>query len=62
MAGLGGVDEEGGRAGGGEGGGDLARDVAGLAQPSDDQSTLGVANEVGGGGKCHAEIGLQGGG
>ena len=59
MAGLGGMDEEGGRAGGGEGGGDLARHMAGLAEPGDDQPPLGVANDIGGGGKRRAEIGLQ---
>src|SRR3984885_142539 len=62
MAGLGGVDEEGGRAGGGEGGGDLARHMAGLAEPGDDQPAPGVANGVGGGSKRRAESGLRGGG
>ena len=60
MAGFGGVHEEGRRAGGGEGGGDLARHMAGLAEPGDDDAALGVADDFGGGGKRRAEIGLQG--
>ena len=38
VAGLGGVDEEGGRAGRGEGGGDLAADMAALADAADDHA------------------------
>ncbi len=59
MAGLGGVDEEGRRAGGGKGRGDLAADMAGLAESGDDQPALGVPDQLGGSGKGHAEIGLQ---
>ena len=40
VAGLGGMDEEGRRAGGGEGGGDLARHVAGLAHAGADDPAL----------------------
>ena len=42
MAGLGGVHEEGRRAGGGERRRDLARDMAGLAEPGDDDAALGL--------------------
>jgi len=58
VAGFRGVDEKRRRAGGGEGRRDLAADVAGFAKPGDDQSPLGVANEIGSGGKGCAEIGL----
>ena len=51
MAGFGGVDEERRRAGGGKGRRDLAADMAGLAEPGDDQPSLGVPDEVGGGDK-----------
>ena len=37
----------------------LRADMAGFAEPGDDQPALGVANEIGGGGKRRAEIGLQ---
>jgi len=59
MAGFGGVDEEGGRAGGGKGRGDLAADMARLAEPGDDQPPLGIPDQVGGGDKGCAQIGLQ---
>ena len=40
------VDEEGGRAGRGEGGGDLAADVAGLAHAGDDHAAARLADQV----------------
>ena len=45
VAGFGGVDEEGRRAGRGQRRGDLARDMAGLAQPGDDDAALGLADQ-----------------
>ena len=60
MAGLGGVHEEGGRAGGGERRGDLARDMARLAEPGDDDAALGLADQFDGGGKGRPERALQG--
>ena len=59
MAGFGGVNEERGRAGRGEGRGDLAADMAGLAEAGDDQPSLGAENEAGGLGEGLAEIGAQ---
>src|SRR3954463_14555055 len=59
MAGFGGMDEEGRRAGGGEGRGDLAADMAGFSEPGDDQAATGIANQVGSGGESRAEIGLE---
>ena len=59
MAGFGGVHEERRRAGGGEGRGDLAADMAGFAEPGDDHAALGVADEIGRGGKGRAETDLQ---
>ena len=59
MARFGGMNEEGGRAGGGKGRRDLAADMARLAEPGDDQPSLGVPDEIGGGGEGRAEVGLQ---
>ncbi len=59
MAGFGGVHEEGRCAGRGQGCGDLARDVARLAEPGDDDAPLGVADQLDGFGKCRAERPLQ---
>ena len=46
MAGFAGMHEEGRRAGGGEGGGDLAADMAGLADAGDDDAALPIADEI----------------
>ena len=62
MVGFGGVDEERGGAGGGERGGDLATDMAGLAEAGDDQPAFGREDGFGGGGEWRAEVGLQRGG
>ena len=59
MAGLGGVDEKRRGAGGSKRRRDLAADMAGFAEPGDDQPALGVADQFGGGSKGGAEIGLQ---
>ncbi len=59
MAGLGGMNEERRGAGRGKGRGDLAADMARLAEPGDDQPSLGIADQLGGGGEGRAEIGLQ---
>ena len=59
MAGFGGVNEERRRAGGGKGRGDLAADMARLAEPGDDQPSLGVPDQIGGGGERRPQIGLQ---
>ena len=48
MAGLGGMDEVAGRAGGGEGGGDLAPDMARLAHAGDDDVAAGGFDDIGG--------------
>ncbi len=54
-----GMHEEGGRAGRGEGRGDLAPDVAGLAHAGDDQAALGVADQFDGGGEGRPKRALQ---
>ena len=59
MACFGGVDEERRCAGRGKGRRDLAADMTRLAKSGDDQSPLGVADQVGGRGKRAGEIGLQ---
>ena len=59
MAGLGGMHEERRRAGGGKGGCDLAGDMAGFAEPGDDDAALGAANEIGRPRKGFTEIGSQ---
>ncbi len=59
MARFGRMNEERRRAGGGEGRGDLAADMAGLAQAGNDQPSLGVPDQLGGGSEGCAEIGLQ---
>ena len=55
MAGLGGVNEHGRRPGRGQGRGDLARDVAGLADPGADDPALGGEQGLYGGGKGRAQ-------
>ncbi len=62
MAGFGGVDEEGGCTGRGEGRGDLAANMAGLAEARDDQAAFGLEDQVGGRDEGRAEVGLQRGG
>ena len=62
MAGFGGVHEEGGRAGGGQRSGDLARHMARFAEPGDDHPALGVADQIGGGGESRPERALKCGG
>ncbi|MGX1332308.1 hypothetical protein AB7M56_006807 [Bradyrhizobium elkanii] len=59
MARFGGVHEERRRAGRGKGRGDLAPDMAGLAEPGDDQPSLGIADQLGRGRERRAEVGLQ---
>ena len=60
MARLGRMHEEGGRAGGSEGGRELARHVAGLAEAGDDDAALGAHDQIDGRGKRAAERSLQG--
>ena len=62
VARFGGVDEEGGGSGRGEGGGDLARHMPGLAEPGDDHATLRLADQVDGGGKRRSKRPAQRGG
>ena len=61
MARLGGVHEEGRRAGGGERRCDLARHMAGFAEPGDDDAALGLLDDLDGLGKRRPERALQGG-
>ena len=72
MAGLGRVNEEGGRAGRGEGGGDLPADMAALADTADDDPALrdpacrirpgGLVEEVDGLGEGRGERAVERGG
>ncbi len=62
MAGLCGMDEESWCSRRGEGRGDLAADMAGLAEACDDQAAPSLEDQVGGGNESRAEIGLQRGG
>lgn len=59
MAGLRRMHEESGRAGGSKRGCDLAGDMAGLAEPGDDQPSLGVADEVRRAAESFTEIGSK---
>ena len=59
MAGLRGMHEEGGRAGGGQRRRDLARDMARFAEPGDDDAALGLPDGLDGFGKGRPERALQ---
>jgi len=61
MGGLAGVDEEGGTAGAGQGGGDLAADVPRLAHPQDDDAPLAAEHETAGAHEVLADALAQGG-
>ena len=55
VRGFGGMDEKGGRAGGGEGGGDFVADVAGFADAGNDEAAGAVEHGIDGGGEIAVE-------